>query len=259
METIANLTGAPWLHKFLVQRGVTFLSPALIALLIIGFTFLLVFRLGFSGYSKGSGGYTGKKGNAVLLLGISDSGKTAMFYQLRNGTFPETLTSLKENVDTINFTRDDGTTKSVRVIDFPGHHRFRQSLSQFLAQAEKLVFVINANADDAILRKSAGYLYDVFTNPVVSKNQLPVFIACNKSELVTARPKEYIQKAVEMELNELRRSRTATPGQAEQDGEVYLGIEGEQFKLDHLSFPVTLAEVSAKDGSLEAVKSFIAS
>jgi len=119
--------------------------------------------------------------------------------------------------------------------------------------------VVNSNADDAVLRKSAGYLYDVLTNPVVSKNQLPVFIACNKSELVTARAKEYIQKAIELELNELRRSRTATPGQAEQDGEVYLGIEGEQFKFEHLGFPVSLGEVSAKVGSLDAVKSFVLS
>jgi len=46
-------------------------------------------------------------------------------------------------------------------------------------------------------------LYEVFTNALVNKNQIPVLLACNKSELVTSRAKEYILKVLLDELYDL--------------------------------------------------------
>jgi signal recognition particle receptor subunit beta len=44
------------------------------------------------------------------------------------------------------------------------------------------------------------YLYSLFTNPIINKNNIPFLIACNKTDLVTANSVEKITKEIEIEL-----------------------------------------------------------
>jgi signal recognition particle receptor subunit beta len=71
---------------------------------------------------------TGNKRKMTLLLGPRGAGKTALFHQLRDGRFIETVTSMEElegkfavhgNFNTINF------GAHLTVIDYPGHERLR--------------------------------------------------------------------------------------------------------------------------------------
>jgi hypothetical protein len=75
---------------------------------------------------------TGNKKKMTLLLGARGAGKTALFHQLRDGRFVDTVTSMEElegkfavhpNFNTINF------GAHLTVIDYPGHERLRSYVS----------------------------------------------------------------------------------------------------------------------------------
>ncbi|KAH9394462.1 hypothetical protein TYRP_004514 [Tyrophagus putrescentiae] len=53
---------------------------------------------------------------SILLVGLSDAGKTALFTQLAHNTFTETVTSMKENEEEI---RTNGSRRLVSLIDVP--------------------------------------------------------------------------------------------------------------------------------------------
>jgi len=117
--------------------------------------------------------------------------------------------------------------------------------------------LVDSNADAAKIRQSALYLYTLFTNRTINKNNTPILIACNKSDLVTANSVESITKEIEKELNELRKSKTATPGAAEKDDEVFLGIEGEAISLKQLPLLISSTKCSVKSNQLQSVIDFI--
>jgi len=184
------------------------------------------------------------RGNSTMLLGNCDVGKTALLGRMKTNSFIQTVTSQAINNATVSL--KDG--KSVSVIDYPGHGRLRQGLWQHIAKADAIVFVLDANAKDQAFMLDADYLYSLFTHPQVNDARTPLCIACNKSDMMTARAKEEIQKILETELNQIRTDRLTIPGQAGQT-DIYLGIEGEKFIMDHLPFHVEFLEMSVKDGS----------
>ena len=61
----------------------------------------------------------------VLLLGPSDAGKTSVFSQLVHGRSVDTYTSMVENSTTKSFSTESGASKSVQLVDLPGHERLR--------------------------------------------------------------------------------------------------------------------------------------
>eukprot|EP01027_Heterolobosea_sp_BB2_P011332 GEZU01016503.1.p2 GENE.GEZU01016503.1~~GEZU01016503.1.p2 ORF type:complete len:115 (+),score=37.81 GEZU01016503.1:565-909(+) len=89
-------------------------------------------------------------------------------------------------------------------------------------------------------------------NPHVHNRQIPILIACNKSELVTAYKKTYIQKQLEKELERLRVTKTSQVSHVGTDeaslgpdANFYLGIEGEKFSItEHAPTQVEFVEVS---------------
>jgi signal recognition particle receptor subunit beta len=149
----------------------------------------------------------------------------------------------------------------VKVVDFPGHRRLREELVAALPTAGALVFVVDAISIKSDVRHVAQFLYDIFTNQDVNKAALPILIACNKQDVVTASSSTAVQSMIEKELDQLRSTRASTPMQegTQRGDEIYLGIEGEKFKIEHLPMQVSFVDCSSKDDDLEGVKSWIAS
>lgn len=58
--------------------------------------------------------------------------------------------------------------------------------------------------------------------------------------------------------NELRSSRAATPGQQDTEDKVFLGVLGDSFDFSQLPFETTFAAISAKQGTIEPVLTFLA-
>ncbi|KAF8447562.1 hypothetical protein L210DRAFT_2803493 [Boletus edulis BED1] len=111
------------------------LSTTNVALLSLAIAlFLLVVVLYTRGKSK-------SKGNAVLLVGPPDAGKTAI---LSNLAYSQTLpshTSLQTN--SVHMTLSP--SKMLRVIDVPGHPRIRDQFREHLKDGNVVVFVVDCS------------------------------------------------------------------------------------------------------------------
>ncbi|KAN0064170.1 hypothetical protein ACQY0O_003337 [Thecaphora frezii] len=96
-----------------------------------------------SGLEKRSWGKT----PTVLLVGLSQSGKTALFSDLVYGAVPNTLPSQKESqglVEPARFQKAGEGVKPTMLVDLPGHPRLRPKVDEHLSQADGIVICIDA-------------------------------------------------------------------------------------------------------------------
>ncbi|KAG2178105.1 hypothetical protein INT43_003358 [Umbelopsis isabellina] len=227
--------------------------PALVILVLvfaaIGLTFIFQKKASNSTY---------------LVLGPTDAGKTALFTRLRYNKRTPTITSMKENEAILELVNDDGTPitkKPIQLIDVPGHERLRFRYTDFLPITRGVIFVVDSTTIGRSARSTAEYLYDVLANQHTSKSNIPILVACNKTDLFTALPTSKIQTLLEAEINRLRATKSAAVEQQESSGETmseYLGYEGQDFKFEHLENDVTLAGCSVENGDLKCVTEWIA-
>jgi len=241
---IQNLIPVEYFHGY---------SPSLIFVFTIMVLFVLKFAFSWS---------TKKKRNAreVLILGCCDAGKTSLFLKLcspeSNGS---TVSSQKANETSISILLDNKPTL-VKIIDYPGHNRLRDGVQKYLNDVASIVFLVDANVDKHEFTQSADYLYYLFTDKTINKYQIPIHVACNKSEMLTHRKAEDIKQILENELSLIRDSQSSQPGREDVDDlPIYLGIEGQKFKIDQLDFEVTFSNISNTDDTLnrKSVTKFI--
>ncbi|XP_072957008.1 uncharacterized protein [Typha angustifolia] len=200
------------------------------------------------------------KSNTVVLAGLSGSGKTVLFYQLRDGsTHQGAVTSLETNDDTFVLHSELGKkrkSKSVHLVDVPGHSRLKTKLDEFLPQAAGIIFVVDAQDFLFNYQAVAEYLYDILTNTSIVKKRSPVLLLCNKVDKVTAHSKEFIKRQLEKEIDKLRASRNVITT-ADISTDVMLGVPGEPFSFTQCQNKVTVAEASALTGDVSQVEQFI--
>ncbi|EMS52973.1 hypothetical protein TRIUR3_09559 [Triticum urartu] len=164
------------------------------------------------------------KPNTIVLSGLSGSGKTVLFYQLRDGSSHQgTVTSMTHNNAT------------------------------FVLHSELERFV---PPDSFLFNSHDRYLYDILTKATVVKKRIPVLIFCNKTDKVTAHSKEFIKKQLEKEVNKLRESRNAISS-ADISDEVQLGLPGEAFNFSQCQNKVIVDEGAGLTGDVSAVEQFI--
>jgi len=195
------------------------------------------------------------KGDTILFVGLCGSGKTVLFCQLHDGTFCETHTSMKENEGTFPLFGEESNAKHVHIVDIPGHYRLRPRIQDFLPIARAIIFTVDAV--DFQASQVADYLYSLLVDPKIANRKLPIMITCNKMDLITATNAKDIQAQLEKELEHVRKTRTSSMENTEETGEVYLGIEGEPFKFEHLNNHISFVEISAKNNDLKPVREFI--
>ncbi|KAI8136532.1 signal recognition particle receptor beta subunit-domain-containing protein [Fennellomyces sp. T-0311] len=192
----------------------------------------------------------------ILLLGATDAGKTALYTRLRYGKKAQTVTSMKENEGPLVI-----ENKTFDLVDMPGHERVRFRYADYLPVARAIVFVVDSTTITRQIRVAGEYLYNVLAQPQVQKQRIPILIACNKTDLITALPKEKIQQRLEMEINRLRSTRTAAVEQQESgmddEQEAFLGYEGEDFKFEQLDNNVDFETCSVEKDELEGITDWI--
>ncbi|KAL0004262.1 hypothetical protein SO802_011823 [Lithocarpus litseifolius] len=200
------------------------------------------------------------KSDTIVLTGLSGSGKTVLFYQLRDGSSHQgTVTSMEPNEDLFvlhSETTKGGKIRPVHLVDVPGHSRLRPKLDEFLPQAAGIVFVVDALEFLPNCRAASEYLYDILTKASVVKKKIPVLIVCNKTDKVTAHTKEFIRKQMEKEIDKLRAARSSI-SEADIANDYTLGIPGEAFSFSHCDNKVTVAEASGLTGVTDQVEQFI--
>ncbi|SOV03987.1 related to SRP102  len=87
------------------------------------------------------------RSSTVVLVGLSDTGKTSLFSSLVYQTTPATLSSQKPSQGLITpsaLDEDGGSLKPVTIVDLPGHPRLRPLAEEHLHQADGLVICIDA-------------------------------------------------------------------------------------------------------------------
>lgn len=75
-----------------------------------------------------------------VLTGINEAGKSSIFMRVLTDKFPETFTSIKENVSDYKV-----GNISARIVDIPGHYRVREKcFEQYKKTAKGIIFVLDS-------------------------------------------------------------------------------------------------------------------
>ncbi|KAK4790900.1 hypothetical protein SAY86_031313 [Trapa natans] len=215
-----------------------------IAVLAITVPFLLLFPL-----------FKRKKSNTILLSGLSGSGKTVLFHQLRDGSFHQGHEEFPGCKIILPCWQQE-KIKPFHLVDVPGHSRLLPKLEEYLPQAAGIIFVVDALEFLPKCRAASEYLYGILTNASVVKKKIPVLILCNKTDKVTAHTKDFIRKQMEKEIDKLRQSRNAI-SEADIVSEVTLGDPEVAFSFCVCQNRVTVAEASGLTGDVLQVEEFI--
>ncbi|KAI3854398.1 hypothetical protein MKX03_035534 [Papaver bracteatum] len=138
-----------------------------VGVLVFTFVFFFLIRL-----------FKRSKYDTIVLAGLSGSGTTVLFCQLRDGSEPgrKIVTSMDPNDG--NFVLPSEFSK-IRPVP---------KLDEYLPQAAGLIFV---------------YLYEILTNALVVKKKVPALIMCNKSDKKNADTKEFIWKQLGKEIDNM--------------------------------------------------------
>lgn len=222
--------------------------------------------VGLNPYKRGGLGGSGADRRRVLLCGACGAGKTQLFLTLRDGTtHGGSVTSMAENEARVDVEGKLGkkgiVRKAVNVVDLPGHPRLRAKLDHYVAGARGVIFVVDAVEFTAQRRAVAEQLFDVLSHPTLQRRRVPVLLACNKSEKITAHPVEFIRKRLQKEIELLRATAGTledTAGASGKGSGAVIGKDGEEFQFEHLAkTKVDAVGISVADDDLDAVKQFI--
>ncbi|KAI7864797.1 signal recognition particle receptor beta subunit-domain-containing protein [Spinellus fusiger] len=197
--------------------------------------------------------------NTFLLLGVSHSGKTALFTLLVHGSVVNTITSMKENEGTMQVLG----SRTCELVDVPGHERMWHRYDDYLPITRGIVMVVDSTTVIRTLRPVAEYIYIVLAALQTQKYKIPVLIACNKSDMMTALPKEKIKLLLEGEINRLRDTRTAALERQASEGndqeEEFLGFEDVPFEFEHVDSRVKFESCSVKKMEIDMLSCWISS
>lgn len=169
--------------------------------------------------------------NVVLLTGLSDSGKTAIFSKIIYNKFKKTVTSLKENESTIN-------ELNLELIDLPGAERLRgRYWESHRNKARHVVYIVDSTTVETKIRDLSEYLYTLLSDGIIYKNNIQFTIACNKQDLDDRKTKELIKPMLEKELNAIRKTKKGQLGKtSNEEEEDYLAARQEEnLLLDSLN------------------------
>jgi signal recognition particle receptor subunit beta len=196
--------------------------------------------------------------NTCLLLGIPNSGKTALFFRLKDDQVKSTHTSMKENEATFAL-----NGKELNLVDVPGHPRVRVRYQHYIPVTGCIVFLVDTIDVSSNVNLIGEFLFDLLTNANIVKRRIPILIACNKTD-VSVHNKDYVKKQLEVELNKIRSTRTSQMTmQQEVDSNVVDLVEDVQreftFDEDSVRTDVQFVDCSVTKKPLTSIVDFIGS
>ncbi|GAW83831.1 hypothetical protein, conserved [Plasmodium gonderi] len=217
------------------------------------FIFYLIFIL-FSIFCKGS-----KPNKIVLLLGPCDSGKTTFLFKLKTDKICRTVPSMKENIAFINLKKDKWQ-KCIRFVDFPGHPKLSYALNKYFSITNVIIYILDCS-DRQSLKIVAEKLFELYTNKLIVKKQIPIIILCNKTDLCNSRPKQVIKEDLEREIEILKMSKyNSLDDDYNDETECFLGANSEFFRFERAPCHTVSTEIcsgSVKNNNIEEVVELI--
>ncbi|XP_012528585.1 signal recognition particle receptor subunit beta [Monomorium pharaonis] len=182
-------------------------------------------------------------GNTILLMGLSDSGKTLIYTRifyakiLSCAKLCQTYRSMKENIGTITV-----NNRSLKLVDIPGDERLRNKyFDKYKSSVKGLVYVIDSVTIQKEIKDVAEYLYNLLSDSDI-KN-VPVLILCNKQDQTMAKGCAVIKTLLEKEINVLRITKTSQLQATDASStNVFLGKQEKHFEFSHLDLQLDFAE-----------------
>ncbi|KAG5644037.1 hypothetical protein DXG03_009189 [Asterophora parasitica] len=178
------------------------------------------------------------RGNALLVVGPPDAGKTAILSKLVYGQSLQTHTSLQVNSSVVELSTP---SKNVRVVDIPGHPRIRDQFREHLDDAKAIAFVVDASTISRNGATVAEHLHNILhtLTSLPPSHALPsVTILAHKSDLLSTGSQanasaeslaiNRVKSVLERELEKRRASQSGGVGV---EG---LGAEGEKSEMGGL-------------------------
>ncbi|CAD5224973.1 unnamed protein product [Bursaphelenchus okinawaensis] len=196
------------------------------------------------------------KRNTVLIVGLSDSGKTFVFSKfLGQGSEWECYKSMTENKASIT----DANDTPIELIDFPGAERLRSLLFETwlgrnFGQVRRVLFLIDSDTFTKKARDIAEFLHDVL---YTTKDNVSLLVGCNKQDLDTAKSSKAIKTLLEKELSLVCQTRNRTLEATTETTVRSLSQDGE-FSWSQFSDNVEFKDFSALDeSSLDSVRQWV--
>ena len=229
---------------------------------------------------------TSSRADAIVLMGPKGSGKTCAwqsfaYCEQKFGTCTSVeINELTEDVKGKDARGREVTKRKVRVIDVPGHPKLRREAMLWLKQAKAVVFVVYSVTVANERKEVAQFLFSILSDETFQRRRLPLMLACNKGEKLTAHPPDFIRKRLEREIEAVRRAaegelpsiainskqrRANAAAQKKRDKYLTLGqIPGEAFTFDAFARatacpPTTFDRLSAVKNQVEPLRDFIVS
>ncbi|KAK2950393.1 putative signal recognition particle receptor subunit beta [Blattamonas nauphoetae] len=174
------LSQCPFAEIPIGQYSFPISTPIILALL----TILLIITCPCWGRKR-----TAKATPTIGIIGLTGSGKTALFYTLKEGETPETFMSEKENsaiFDLSHCTNKKNSNKKYQYIDFPGAENTRQKFFNHpdFPNIRKLVFLVDSTSFKKDVPRIGSFFYSILTSPTLIKKKTPIMIAFNKQDLL---------------------------------------------------------------------------
>ncbi|XP_054153910.1 signal recognition particle receptor subunit beta-like [Oppia nitens] len=198
--------------------------------------------------------------NAVILVGLSDAGKTVLFSQLIAKKFVTTVTSMQQISAFLKLTNG----KTIELIDIPGFERLRMKyFDDYKVRAKAVIFVIDSTDFASNGKDVADLCYNYLVDLFVSSNRIPFLMACTKQDETRAKSSKVIQKQLEREITTIRETRIGALSSTGDDDSfrAILGKPNKEFSFNDIKNPIDFIDCSAAESNtqLDSVLNWIKS
>jgi len=184
-----------------------------------------------------------RSGDTILLLGLTDAGKTLLYSLLVARKYMTTQTSIRENKGKYVSESKKKSGKAWNLVDLPGHERVRNTLLyKHKDNARAVVFLIDSVKFPKEVRDVAELMYDVLANRTMQHNKASILVACNKQDQPMAKSCTAVRAQLEKEINNLRVTRNASLKGIDDhtsSKNAFIGRKGKDFEFAHVS-PITV-------------------
>lgn len=200
-----------------------------------------------------------KRRDTILICGPSGAGKTALFYGvLKPGTLVDTVTSMQENVGQVQWKTPKNGASTIAVVDLPGNPSLRFLLQKYAPQCKGVVFVVDSVDFLTNVTLAAEHLLDILLHRDIAGPKVPILVACNKAERVTAHGVDFLRKRLEKEVEKLKTTKMSLlEDKATKQLVSGLGKTDKYFSFADCRNKVEFAKVSVYKGDIASVQKFI--
>ncbi|KAI8989680.1 P-loop containing nucleoside triphosphate hydrolase protein [Trametes punicea] len=125
-----------------------------------------------------------RRGDAVILAGYSDAGKTAILTTLAYRQTLPTHASMQTNASLVALS---SSHKTLRIIDVPGHPRIRGQFQEYLPEAKAIAFVVDASTvsrNGAAVAEHLHMIMHALTSLPPSRETPSLLIVAHKCDLL---------------------------------------------------------------------------